>query len=220
MSDSRSAGRIAKRRELVKTDFIAAAYTVIARHGLEGFTLGLVADEVGLRKQALYHYFASKEALLFEVALAELMRGATAVSEAVDRTDSGADALEALLRTYFQAFAGQLRLFQLSHTALPFFDLKHKMRDNLDRIRPLNDLLLAGAAQRLHADAPSTLTAAQARRLAFVAYTSVIGLLSMKALVESADDPLIHQDTDMIDMLVAVYRQSAPLPRTTKARKR
>ncbi len=215
-TDHPSSRRIEKRRELVKADFVGAAYTVIARHGLEGFTLGLVADEVGLRKQALYHYFASKEALLFEVALAELTRATTAVSEAVALTDNGADALEALLRTYFHAFARQLRLFQLSHTALPFFDLKNMMGGNLDRIRPLNDLVLAGAAERLHADGRGAIDAKQARRLAFVAYTSVIGLLSMKALVESADDPLVHQDTDMIDTLVAVYRQSAPVPRARK----
>ncbi len=207
-----SASRIEKRREHVKTDFIAAAYHVIAKHGLEGFTLGLMADEVGLRKQALYHYFPSKEAVLFEVALAELTRSASAVAEAVALTDNGADAIEALLRTYFHAFAGKIRLFQLSHTALPFFDFKRQMVDNLDRIRPLNDLLLAGAAQRIEADAQGALDPGQARRLAFVAYTSVVGLLTMKALVESADDPLVHQDTDMIDALVGVYRNSVSQP--------
>jgi AcrR family transcriptional regulator len=211
-----SASRIEKRRELVKTDFIAAAYNVIEQHGLEGFTLGLMADEVGLRKQALYHYFPSKEAVLFEVALAELTRSATAVAEAVALTRNGADAIEALLRTYFHAFAGKIRLFQLSHTALPFFDFKRQMVDNLDRIRPLNDLVLAGVAQRIDVDSKGKLKPGQARRLAFVAFTSVVGLLSMKALVESADDPLIHQDTDMIDMLVSVYRTSVSSPGARK----
>ena len=117
--------------------------------------------------------------------------------------------------------ADMVALVQAS-TSLPIMLLSllaGAMADNLDRIRPLNDLVLAGTAQRLHADAQGALTAAQARRQAFVAYTSVIGLLSMKALVESADDPLIHQDTDMIDTLVAVYRQSAPSPRPTEATK-
>jgi len=194
---------------LVQADFIDATYAVIEKHGFQGFTLGLVAEEVGLRKQAIYHYFPSKEAVLFEVALNELTRSASAVAEAVDRTESGADAIEALLRTYFNAFAGRIRLFQLSHTALPFFDFKRMMTpENLARIRPVNDLLYAGTAKRLQDDSNGALDPAEARRLAFVAYTSVVGLLTMKALVESADDPLIHKDTSMIDTLVSVYRKS------------
>ena len=201
--------RMEQRRASAKADFVDAAYTVIEQHGFEGFTLELVARHVGLRKQAIYHYFPSKEALLFEVALAELTRSASAVAEAVEQVDRGVDAIEALLRTYFNAFAGRIRLFQISHTALPFFDFKRMMSaENLVRIRPLNDLLLAGAAQRLQADSNGTLSLGEARRLAFVAYSSVVGLLSMKALVESADDPLVHQDTDMIDTLVSVYRRS------------
>jgi len=204
-----SSRRVEKRRALVQADFIDATYAVIEKHGFQGFTLGLVAEEVGLRKQAIYHYFPSKEAVLFEVALNELTRSASAVAEAVDRTESGADAIEALLRTYFNAFAGRIRLFQLSHTALPFFDFKRMMTpENLARIRPVNDLLYAGTAKRLQDDSNGALDPAEARRLAFVAYTSVVGLLTMKALVESADDPLIHKDTSMIDTLVSVYRKS------------
>ncbi len=201
--------RTERRHALAKADFVDAAYAVIEQHGFKGFTLDLVASHVGLRKQAIYHYFPSKEAVLFEVALAELTRSAQAVADAVDKVESGVDAIEALLRTYFHAFAGKIRLFQISHTALPFFDFKRMMSgDNLVRIRPLNDLLYAGAAQRLHADSKGTLSLADARRLAFVAYTSVVGLLTMKALVESADDPLVHQDTAMIDTLVSVFRNS------------
>ena len=204
-----SSRRVEKRRALVQADFIDATYAVIEKHGFQGFTLGLVAEEVGLRKQAIYHYFPSKEAVLFEVALNELTRSASAVAEAVDRTESGADAIEALLRTYFNAFAGRIRLFQLSHTALPFFDFKRMMTpENLARNRPVNDLLYAGTAKRLQDDSNGALDPAEARRLAFVAYTSVVGLLTMKALVESADDPLIHKDTSMIDTLVSVYRKS------------
>lgn len=201
--------RLELRRASAKADFVDAAYAVIEQHGFEGFTLERVARQVGLRKQAIYHYFPSKEAILFEVALAELTRSASAVAEAVEQVERGVDAIEALLRTYFHAFAGRIRLFQISHTALPFFDFKRMLSaDNLVRVRPLNDLLLAGAAQRLQADSDGTLSPGEARRLAFVAYSSVVGLLSMKALVESADDPLVHQDSDMLDTLVSVYRKS------------
>ena len=47
-----------------------------------------------------------------------------------------------------------------------------------------------------------------ARRLAFVAYTSVLGLLAIRALTEAASDPLRHDDGALLDTLVATFRQA------------
>jgi AcrR family transcriptional regulator len=206
---SQSASRIARRRTLARNEFVDAARLVIETHGFQRFSLELVGREVGLRKQALYHYFDSREALLFEVMHAEHARAADAVSRAVASTTSGADAVEAMLRTYFAAFKGRHRLFQLSHTVLPMFDPARLFNaDRLARLRPLNDLLFSGVAERIAHDRGSGSTAEDARRLAFVAYTSVIGLLTMKSLVESADDPLRHADDQLLDTLVSTYRSA------------
>ena len=64
--------RIARRRQFASEEFVDAARHIIETHGFQGFSLELVAREVGLRKQAVYHYFDSKESVLFEVVYAEL----------------------------------------------------------------------------------------------------------------------------------------------------
>lgn len=205
--------RAAARQATTREQFVAAARTVIETHGFQGFSLERVAQHTGLRKQAVYHYFRSKEAVLFEVAFVELSSVAQAVARAVDATSRGDDAVEALLRTYFAAFQGRNRLFQLSHTVLPQFDAGPVLREGgLDRIRPLNDLLLAGVAHRVARDRGRPAGDPEARRFAFTAYTAVIGLLTLKALVESVDDPLRHSDTALIDTLVTSFRHAVNPP--------
>lgn len=201
--------RIARRREFACGEFVDAARTIVETYGFQGFSLELVAREVGLRKQAIYHYFDSKESVLFEVVYAELSRAAKAVAAAVAPTTNGADAVEALLRSYFAAFQGHTRLFQLSHTVLPTFDLTRLMDSGrLGRLRPLNDLLLAGVTERVTRDRGPGASPDEARRFAFTAYMSVVGLLTMKALVESAGDPLRHEDEALLTTLVATHRSA------------
>jgi AcrR family transcriptional regulator len=54
---------------------VAAALAVIDERGLAGFGLGAVAERLGVRAPSLYHHFASKEALLYEVAMSLLIEG-------------------------------------------------------------------------------------------------------------------------------------------------
>ena len=63
---------------------------------MAGFSLAEVADEFGLTKPALYYYFESKEALLFELLLRGWVESATEVQSAVEGTENGADAVEQL----------------------------------------------------------------------------------------------------------------------------
>jgi AcrR family transcriptional regulator len=203
--------RIARRRQVASEEFVHAARHIIETNGFQGFSLELVAREVGLRKQAVYHYFDSKESVLFEVVYAELSHAAQAVAAAVAPTTNGADAVEALLRSYFTAFKGRTRLFQLSHTVLPTFDLIRLMDSGrLSRLRPLNDLLLGGVTERVTRDRGPGASPDEARRFAFTAYMSVVGLLTMKALVESAGDPLRHEDEALLATLVATHRIAVP----------
>ena len=50
---------------------VLLAQQALARGGVAGLTLDAVARELGVTKQALYHYFDSKDALLFEVVFLE-----------------------------------------------------------------------------------------------------------------------------------------------------
>jgi len=75
-----------------KQHILNAAQAVFARHGFRQTAMSMVADEAGLSRQALYHHFASKEAL-FAALVAQLHEAALgAVREAARRPAASASA--------------------------------------------------------------------------------------------------------------------------------
>lgn len=55
-----------------KRDILAVSARLLARWGLAGCTVRLIADEVGIRSGSLYHHFDSKEAIVEEIVSAYL----------------------------------------------------------------------------------------------------------------------------------------------------
>lgn len=211
-AESKRAARTERRRKQTRAEILDAARDAVLRDGLSAFTLGAVADELGLTKPALYYYFSSKEALLFDLVLREMLECAEEVQAAVEQTDNGADAVEQLMRTVFVRYADRLDMFKLLYTMFPSGDLADLVGpEELERIRPTNAMLYGGAESRLRADqrAGSFPKKRNARRFAFTAHTSVIGVLAMKAVTESSDDPLIHSDKDLIDDICRTFRDAA-----------
>jgi AcrR family transcriptional regulator len=201
-----------RRRDQTRAEILDTARDVVLRSGLAGFTLAAVADELGLTKPALYYYFDSKEALLFELLLREWVEAATEVQAAVEETESGADAVEALMRTVFDRYRDRLELFVLFFKMGPGGDFEGIMGpEELERIRPINDMLYGGAEARLRADQRSGgfPKKRDPRRFAFTAHMAVIGLLNMKAIAASAKDPLIHSDADLIEDLCTTFCDAA-----------
>jgi AcrR family transcriptional regulator len=201
-----------RRRDQTRAEILETARDVVLRSGLAGFTLAAVADELGLTKPALYYYFDCKEALLFELLLREWVEAATEVQEAVEETDSGADAVEQLMRTVFNRYRDRLELFVLFFKMGPGGDFEGIIGpEELERIRPINDMLYGGAEARLRADQRTGgfPQKRDPRRFAFIAHMAVIGLLNMKAIAASAKDPLIHSDEDLITDLCTTFRDAA-----------
>ena len=209
---SKREARNERRREQTRAEILETAGDVVLRNGLAGFTLADVADELGLTKPALYYYFESKEALLFELLLREWVEAATEVQAAVERTDNGADAVEQLMRTVFDRYRDRLELFVLHYKMGPGGEFVGVVGpEELERLRPINDMLYGGAAARLRADQRRGGFPKQRdpRRFAFTAHTAVLGLLNMKAIAAAANDPLIHSDKDLIDDLCTTFRDAA-----------
>ena len=138
----------------------------------------------------------------------ELYACANAVHAACAATETGADALEALIRTYIGYFLPRLALHQLVNLhAIPAAEAK-VTAEQLARIRPINDLLYAEAEKRLLAESRGK-RRDRARRQAFVAHLAAIGMLTMRALVDKVRDPLIHSDAELVDELVRTFRAGA-----------
>lgn len=200
-----------RRRDQTRTEILGAARDLVLRNGLAGFTLAAVAEELALTKPALYYYFDNKEALLFELLLREWLESATEVQAAVDETENGADAVEKLMRTVFNRYRNRLELFVLFFKMGPGGDFEGVIGPGeLERFRPINDLLYGGAEARLRADQRTGAFPRKRdpRRFAFTAHMAVIGLLNMKAIAASAKDPLIHSDDDLIDDLCTTFRDA------------
>ncbi len=198
-----------RRRERSRAEIVEAARAVLLREGISGTTLSMVAREVGLTKAALYYYFPSKDALLFEVVYGIFALQAQAVHDAVEQTQSGGDALGAIIRQMVQTFTPRMDDFRLAflHAQVAGPGSVQVLAEQLARIRPLNDLAYAGAAVRLAHDGARAPGRAEVepRLMAFLAAMSAIGLLTMKGMVESADDPLLYSDEQLVEGLARIF---------------
>jgi AcrR family transcriptional regulator len=201
-----------RRRDQTRTEILDSARELVLQNGLVGFTLAALADDLGLTNPALYYYFDSKEAVLFELLLREWVESAVEVQSAVEETDNGIDAVEQLMRTVFNRYRDRLELFVLFFKMGPGGDFEELVGpDELERFRPINEMLYGGAEARLRADQRTGEFPRKRdpRRFAFTAHMAVIGLLNMKAIVAAAKDPLIHSDEDLIDDLCTTFRAAA-----------
>ena len=206
--DARKA-RQQRKRDRSREDILAAARAVLLRDGIAAVTLEAVAREAGMSKTGLYYYFSSKEALLFELVFAAYQKHAQRVQEAVAAVETGPEALGAVIRNTVEVYSGQMDDFRLAFL-LGQVTGSADMRispEQLQRIRPLNEMLLADTTRLLaesNAGGP-----VEPRLITFLAFLSAVGLLTMKGLVESQGDPLLYSDEQLIEALSTIFAKAA-----------
>ncbi len=83
-------------------------------------------------------------------------------------------------------------------------------KEQFARLRPLNDLVFAGAAA---ASARSRRRngggRVEPRLPAFLAHAAALGLLTVKGMVEQLDDPLLYSDDELIEGLARIFAAAA-----------
>jgi len=205
-----------RRRERSREEILDAARHVLMRKGIAGTTVEAVARELGMTKTALYYYFPSKDAMLFELIYAVLDANAHRVHDAVDKSDGGADALRAIIAGTITDFVTHLDDFRLAYLHGQVAGQGAVKIDNeqFTRIRPLNDLWYAGAAEKLaegktRGGKRAGRAKIEPRLLAFLAHVAAIGVLTVKGMVESVDDPLAYSDKQLIEGMVRVFEAAA-----------
>jgi AcrR family transcriptional regulator len=198
-----------RRRDRSRAEILSAARTVLLRDGLAAMTLDAVAREAGMSKTGLYYYFASKEALVFELVFGVWESHGARVHDAVERTADGPAALGEIIRTTVDDYAAQMDDFRLAFLLAQMTGSQglQLSDDQFARIRPINDLVLSGATRKLGEGDRRPLV--EPRLLAFLAYSSALGVLTMKGLVESQGDPLLYSDTDLVEALNTVFATAA-----------
>jgi len=200
-----------KRHSQTRTEVLDAAAKLVLNEGVSGFRLEALGDELGLTKQAIYYYFKSKESLLFELVLRENFEMASEVEAAIAKTETDIEGLEALMRTVFNRYRNRMDLYKLAYHNFPTCDFKTLVGEEaLERVRPVNDMLYAAVETRLRArqkrrQFPKT---RNPRRFVFNAHMAVIGILNMMSIAQAAQDPLIHNEQDLIDDIFETFKTS------------
>lgn len=202
-----------RRRERSREEIVDAARRVLLRSGIAATTLDAVAKEVGLTKAALYYYYPSKDALLFEIVFGAVEAQSRAVHDAVADAKSGGEALGAIIRETVKTFASRLDDFRLTFLAgqVAGPGAVRVGPTEFARLRPLNDLAYAGATKKLSKEWKRERGRARVepRLMAFLANIAAIGLLTMKGMVESVGDPLLYSDEQLIEGLARIFEAAA-----------
>lgn len=213
---NKTAGRQARqrrRRDQSREEILEAARSILLKKGIAAMTLEAVAREAGMSKTGLYYYFESKDSLVFELVYAVLERQASAVSEAVADSRNGGKALGAVVSQTVKSFAPNMDdfrlVFMLGQVAASG-GVKISA-EQLARIRPLNDMALGSVSKMIAEERKQRKkgVAIEPRLLAFLAYLSAIGMLTMKGMVESQGDPLLYSDEQMIDGFAKIFEHAA-----------
>ena len=208
----RRSPRVHIKREQARKDIRQAAQSILRDGGVEAVTLAAVANALGMTKQALYHYYPSKEALMRSLVTSLLDDEIEALVSAVESSSSDIETLGTLIRAFYDHYADRLDAFRtvycLSqlHTGASVGMDEETIRDEINpRTRHLFDLL----EERLSNGSTSKATRARARRLAFTAWTSALGLLTMLSVSDAVEDPLVHSDDELLETLVTVFDEAS-----------
>ncbi len=202
-----------RRRERSRDEIVDAARRVLLRNGIAATTLHAVAKEVGLTKAALYYYYPSKDALLFEIMFKNAEMQARAIHDAVAEANDGGEALAAIVRETVRCFATRLDDFRLTflHAQVAKPGSVNVPSHGFERLRPLNELAYAGTAKMLTDDRKKGRPRAQVepRLMAFLAGAAAIGIVTMKGMVESVGDPLLYSDDELTEGLARIFEAAA-----------
>lgn len=129
---------------------VAAAVSLFAEHGFDATSVNQVVVRAGVAKGALYHHFASKDDLLYEVYRELVERQSAGLTEILDRGLPPAQALRELIADLVATTAARVR------EAKVFFRESHRLGDaNQARVR--------SARRTIHDAVTDLVRSAQAR---------------------------------------------------------
>jgi len=203
-----SSPRVEKKREQARLEILDVAEEILHSSGVDAVTLASVAGALSMTKQAIYHYFPSKEALVRSLITRLLDQEIETLIEAVNETESAEKMLGILIRAFHEHYIGRLEAFrtvycqsQLYSAPEPVLDQDTLRKEINPRTRHLFDIL----ENRLPNNSMDKKSRAHMRQLAFAAWTSALGLLTMLSVADATNDPLIHCDSDLLDVLSNVF---------------
>ncbi len=203
---------VERKHAQARRDILEAAEGILLSGGPEAVTLGSVGGELSMTKQALYHYYSSKEALVRALVTTLVDKEVESLIAAVEKTDSDADVLGAMIRSFYNHYIGRLGAFRSVYCQSQFYSGPGASVDQdtvRNEINPRTRHLFDVLEDRIASSSASKSQRQQMRQLAFAAWLSALGLLTMLGVAEAVDDPLVHSDEDLLSTLSNVFNAAA-----------
>ena len=200
--------RVKRKHERNRQEILDTARMIVGTHGVEAVTLASVAGELDLTKQALYHYFPSKEMLVRNLIVVLLNDEVEALISAVDAEPSEARVLGTMIRAFYNHYIVRLNEFRTVYCQSQLYVNPAEVVDEMvlrDEINPRTRHLFDVLEARLSKGSRSAARRARARRLSFSAWLSALGLMTMLGVADAASDPLIYSDQALVDTLAETF---------------
>jgi len=205
--------RVARKREQARSDILASAQSIMNEAGPEAVTLASVAGQLGMTKQSLYHYFPSKEALVRALVTTLLDQEIEALLAAVAKQKSDGKVLGTLIKAFYAHYINDLAAFRTIYCQTQMYS---SFAPNLDEttlreeINPLTRHLFDVLERRIAGVKASRAERKRARQLAFSAWTSALGLMTMLGIADATDDPITHSEKALLRTLSNVFDGETP----------
>jgi AcrR family transcriptional regulator len=200
--------RVRQKRERNRQEILEAARSILGEGGVDAVTLGSVAGELGLTKQALYYYFPSKEVLVRNLMVMLLNDEVDTLIAAVEAEPSDAHVLSAMIHAFYGHYIVRLNEFRTVYCQPQMYTNPAEVLDEAvlrEEINPRTRHLFDVLEARLSKESKSNARRKRARRLAYSAWLAALGLVTMLGVAEAAKDPLIYSDQDLIEVLARTF---------------
>jgi AcrR family transcriptional regulator len=200
--------RVARKYAKAQQDILEVAERILLDKGADAVTLASVAKALGMTKQAIYHYFPSKEVLVRKLVTTLLDGEIEALITAVETAKPDVNPLGTLIRAFYEHYAGRLDAYRFVYCQSQLMSANGAMLDEdtlRDDINPRTRHLFDVLEERLAKKGASKRERERLRRLAFSAWTSALGLVTILGVADATNDPLIHADKDLLASLSSVF---------------
>lgn len=104
-----------RRHENRRKAILDAARAILARQGIQNFSVNAVAAAADVSKPAVYYYFESKEELIYELAIDAEIEEAKALERALGADRGGLDALSVLVKSYVEHYLRDIDQYRIRY---------------------------------------------------------------------------------------------------------
>ena len=164
-----------------------------------------------MTKQAIYHYFPSKEALLRALVTALLEEEIEFLVNAVEAEKEHAKLLGTMIRAFYAYYADRLDAFRTVYCELQLLSPAAAIdaATLTEQVHPRTRRLFDTLEARLSGNTRSAAKRRHKRQLAFTAWSSALGLMTIISVARANDDPLAQPHDELLDTLCRVFDEAA-----------